>query len=254
MDLFGIKARKQAKKDKQEQERLEFVKKQKEHYRRKRELVLNWLDNKRKEWEEQRDKDYEEQKEANDKLNNTCPHCNSNDIIQLIKRIKGNSQNSSYNFGSYSHYNSYGNLDTFVVNKCKSCGNEWYHVETKKDDIDCYDPFQQFNEPGLLYRAILEYMEAKYNPYDITEKANSIEEKRENIARKAQKSLAAYRNVPRFMVDYALYQGITEWISRIKDCPKYLKFDYDNTTCYTYEIPDDIWEIVVKLIGWEGEK
>jgi ribosomal protein S27AE len=280
MDLFGFKARKQAKIDseKAEQERIEIerleqAKREKEIYQARKRKIDQYL----KEYHSNQFKiasQYADKaNEAIKKENGICPKCGSVNVINHIKRVKGevhgNGSTSSYSFGSHSLFSgcytnqSYGNskldgeLDTFPVNKCKDCGHEWEITEEKRvsdynrDDFSHYDS----SSPGYFFRRVREYLNMEYDPYDVTEKFNSLQEKLDNLVATSSKIyvLDAYRTAPKYMLEYALYEGIDESV--------YSKNNLDprfgtvlGKDKYSYRMPEELWEIVKIILGWRGEE
>jgi ribosomal protein S27AE len=280
MGLFGFKARKQARlarkkaeREKAEAERLEQARRDKEAYQSRKRQIENYL-------EEYSSKQYDiakeyvdEKNEMIDKENSICPKCGSQNVINHIKRVKGEvhggGSHSSYSYashilfgGSYIH-NSYGSskidgeLDTFPVNKCKDCGNEWALKEKKtvyeykNDDFSRYDSIA----PGYLFSRVEEYFGMKYDPYDVTEKFNSLQEKLDDFVALTSKIsiLKAYRTAPRYMVEYALYEGIDENNYSNNDLDKRFGSVKDKDH-YSYTMPDELWEVVKIILGWKGEE
>ena len=280
MDLFGFKARKQARlarekaeREKAEAERLEQARRNKEAYQSRKAQIEKYL-------KEYHSKQYDIAKEYVDKENakiykenSVCPKCGSHNVINHIKRVKGevhgsgshrsySSASHSLFSGSYSH-SSYGDskldgeLDTFPVNKCKDCGNEWAITEKEKVSDYNNDEFSHYDStaPGYLFRRVKEYLDMKYDPYDVTERFNSLQEKLDDFVAGTSKIyiLKAYRTAPRYMVEYALYEGINE--------SSYSRNNLDNRfgsikdkDHYSYTMPDELWEIVKIILGWKGEE
>lgn len=277
MDLFGIKARRQARLAKKkaerealEQARLEEAKKAREAYQERKKMIEDWLKGYHKRETEKAVKIYESRESVVREKNEVCPNCKSKNVIHHIKRVKGelhgkgkgyaSSHSSNYLLSSFhesnASYNSSidGELDTYPVNKCKDCGNEWA-IEQKTKLSDCEtDDFSSYESihPGYMFRRVEEWLDMKYDPYDVKETANSLEEKREKLAERSSGILGCYKNTPRFMLDYALYLGIHER-TYITDRLDGRFGDARNTDRYSYEMPDEIWEIVKKLVGWVGE-
>lgn len=280
MDLFGFKARKQARlaretaeRVKAEAERLEQARRDREAYQSRKRQIENYL-------EEYRSKQYDIAKEYVDKenakiykKNSVCPKCGSHNVINHIKRVKGEvhggGSNRSYSSashilfsGSYSH-SSYGSskidgeLDTFPVNKCKDCGNEWAITEREKVSDYNNDEFSHYDSiaPGYLFRRVEEYLGMKYDPYDVTEKFNSLQEKLDDFVALTSKMsiLKAYRTAPRYVVEYALYEGISESSYRKDNLDKRFGSVKDKDR-YSYTMPDELWEIVKIILGWKGEE
>jgi len=280
MDLFGFKARKQARlarkkaeREKAEAERLEQARRNKEAYQSRKAQIEKYL-------KEYHSKQYDIAKEYVDKENakickenSVCPKCGSHNVINHIKRVKGevhgSGSNRSYSSashilfgGSYSH-GSYGSskidgeLDTFPVNKCKDCGNEWAIAEKEKVSDYNNDDFSRYDSiaPGYLFRRVEEYLDMKYDPYDVTEKFNSLQEKLDDFVAGTSKIsiLKAYRTAPRYMVEYALYEGINESSYSEDDLDKRFGSIEDKDR-YSYTMPDELWEIVKIILGWKGEE
>jgi hypothetical protein len=202
------------KKKKEEKERLEHENRlMKEEKLRKEKLRYNerklYIDDyvkKLKNTERAKEKDaLVEYNENAEKNNSICPNCSSNDVIKIFKRHKGeingsidgksSSSHSSFLFSSYSHHsnsingNIEGNLDTLRVNKCNHCGHEWNIIETKhwfdnnehyKGKIDW-----KFYTTYLIQNCSLALEEIdKFNPYNLNEECNNIEEKIEQQVNK----------------------------------------------------------------------
>lgn len=278
MDLFGIKARRQARLAKKqaeekaaEQKRLEDAKKAREAYQERKKMIEDWLKLYYKRQTQQAIETLSLLQSSVYDKNNVCPKCKSKNVINHIKRVKGElhgkgsghaSSHSSSGLFLSSHVSDAsfhskidGELDTYPVNKCKDCGNEW-SVEPQPKVSDCeVDDFSTYTSvhPGYMFRRVEEWLDMEYDPYDVKETANSLEEKRENLAKKSSGILDCYKNTPRFMMDYALYMGIHER-TYITDRVDKRFGDVRNTDRYSYEMPDDIWEIVKKLVGWAGEE
>jgi len=66
------------------------------------------------------------------KLNEICPKCSSNKVVDKISQLKGEINGTSFgsmSFGSgYSSGSIHGSMDTYEINKCNDCGNEWKKV------------------------------------------------------------------------------------------------------------------------------
>lgn len=114
-----------------------------------------------------RDKEVARQREAKDKKiksnklhNSTCPICKSTNIIHVFRQTKTTTS---------------GNFDTFKVNKCSECGNEWEHKDEQLFDFVNLDY-------GLLttffidrvYRMV-EHV-ATFDPTNLTETYETVEE------------------------------------------------------------------------------
>jgi hypothetical protein len=147
-----------------------------------------------------------------------------------------------------------GNFDTYPVNKCSSCGHEWNIEEVKyKSPEDIFSHYSS-SLPGLLYYKISEYLELSFDEYDIKEKFNSLEEKKEDFCKRVSenKIYKPYKTLPRYMLDCVLYNGLKSHDYYLDSNEKHY-FNYkDSDDMYSYQMPDEIWEILKKIIKWEG--
>lgn len=199
-----------------------------------------------------RDKEYAEKK------NSVCPKCKSTDVVNHIRRNKGELHgkgNISGGFGLFGGYVSGsskvdGSLDTLPVNKCNTCGHEWYVEIPKQGEVpDEFSTYSSYH-PQELYDCVKNYLNLKFNPNDLNETCNSLEEKRQKYidTNSNRFTFDLYRTVPKYMLDYAMWKGMKkrddDWIPSI--------FGY--RTCYdeySYEMPLKLWELVKMLIGWK---
>ena len=271
-DIFGFKARRQAREEKRkakEAEKLAIAQEKKRQYRERKDKIDAYLAEYKKQDDARRSARYMELKERANRHNNICPKCDSTDVIHNIVRGKGEihgeshssytSSSSSFLFGgsSYGYGSGHGKIDgefdTLPVNKCKKCGNEWNIEEVKYPDSEnIFDTWKEF-APSCLYYRIEEYFKLEYDPYDEKEPCNSLEEKREKFFEDASKNwnLVKYKKVPRYMLEYALFNGMTESSYRIEHLPKEFNYHEDDDE-YSYRMTDGLWEIVKKIVGWEG--
>jgi len=117
-----------------------------------------------------------------------CPKCNSMDVNDRIKRQQGSingeiggSFRSSLFYGSGNiGGNIHGKLDTNEVNKCNSCGHEWkkYSAHFTSSNELIKDNLRYINRCLELNYNL---KHCTYNPYDINEECNSIDEKRNKL-------------------------------------------------------------------------
>ena len=246
-------------KRKREAKRLAAAQAERERYQERKQMIAAYLrEYRRKKSERELERYFNDQKEA-EKENAVCPLCHSTNVIHHVVRTKGelhgkgsshfssSSMLLSHNAYSNSDWKLEGALDTLPVNKCNDCGHEWNikkaaRVET--NDWFCHDYARFF------YNKIKDYLRIDFNPYDKTEEFNSLEEKQEAFAKKVSKIfyIEPLRNVPRYMLDYMVFCGH----SKYDDDPKLFGFKPDDDE-YSYVMPDGIFEIVKKLIKWEGE-
>lgn len=264
-DIFGIRAKRIAKKQAEEAERQARIQTEKEAYQQRKTLITDYL---KKYDEEQQAKDkkrYTKRKETAKKVNSQCPKCGSKNVINHIKHTKGEihgdghtsvcSSSSGFLGGMCTTVNSSskidGELDTYPVNKCKDCGHEWkvekVEYETSSSIFSVWDTYG----PQWMVHRIEEYFDMKYDPNDITEPCNSLEEKREKYIEKCQETHWAkdYKKVPKYMLEY-----MVEQVVRDEDYEAENKlFGWNRSTDrFQYKFPENIWEVVKTLIGWEG--
>jgi hypothetical protein len=269
-DIFGIRARRQAKREADEAARIAAQQERKRKYQERKAKIDAYLSEYHKKqfnitWEANK-----KHREFAEEQNSICPKCGSKNIINRVSRGKGeihgeghhSSEYSSshFLFGSHSEYSSHGyskldgEFDTLPVNKCKDCGHEWHIKEPLRDrEEDIFSQFEYENE--RLFDYVREYYELEYDPNDITEECNSLDEVIERFFEKTKDHwcLAKFRKVPRYMIDYALYQGMTKYSWHTRDLGGELGYREDLDE-YSYVMPDDVWEIVKKIIHWEGNE
>lgn len=129
--------------------------------------------------------------------NSTCPKCKSTKVVNKVSRIKGDikgefSGHSNLLWGESSG-NIDGKIDTYDVNRCTECGNEW-----KKEKANFYWGYKRVEEKIKQVLWLLEdYHEAEnctFDEDDLKEKYNSLEEKRAALLEKCNTS-TRYREV-----------------------------------------------------------
>lgn len=264
-DIFGIRAKRKAEKEAKEAQKIAEAQEKKKRYQERKAKIVAYYDDYYKKEDEKRREEFRKIKESVDFLNNTCPKCYSKNVIQSIVRgkgeIHGESSSTSFGGGSFLGFSSYGHghgkidgeYDTLPVCKCKDCGHEWNIKEAEMRNI--YDIFSTYSSSGpwSLYFRIEDYLELKYNPYDEKEEFNSLEEKQENFCKKASEHwiLKDYRAIPRYMIEYALYQGLVEHEYRLENLNKIYNY-HEGDDQYSYTMSDELWEIVKKILKWEG--
>lgn len=272
MDLFGIKRRraeKEAKVAAEKAERARLAQEAKRKYQERKALIKDFLDDyDNKGFAKRSEYFHKEEKEA-EKYNSTCPKCGSTDVVNHIKRTKGEihgeghsshySSSSSFLFGHNSYCSSArdskidGEIDTLPVNRCNKCGHEWKIKEAKwPDRTDVFETYDSY-EPKSLVRHILEYSKLNYNPYDVKEECNSLEEMQEKFIKGCRYRFSdEYKKAPRCVIEYAIYKALDERYS-YDEVPKIFgNFYGNNVDEYSYVLPDKAWEIAKKIISWEG--
>lgn len=266
-DLFGIRRKRLEKQKQAEEKRLKEVQEEKERRKIREKVIREYLDNY---YKEKAKKELEKKKELEEKIkivNSTCPRCGSKDIINNIKQVKGElhgkgeihgtSSSSLFTSSSYLSDSSKidGELNTYPVNKCKNCGNEWEIKKIDKDDYDLPNVFSSWDciAPGYLFRKTSEYLGLEFDPHDVNEKFNSLEEKQKDFCKSTSRvlKLYGYYELPKYMIDYLIYTGYLE--SHYYHCEEIFgDLTKESTTKYSYTIPPELWEIVKKLIDWKG--
>ena len=120
-----------------EEDKQKTIVKRKAFYNEHRSYINEILQTHNKDQRQKRDEYISKKEQENKNLNCTCPHCKSNDVIEVFRRQKGELKGSFNSSSSHSHslFSGYsscssngkieGYLDTFKVNKCSRCGWEW---------------------------------------------------------------------------------------------------------------------------------
>lgn len=271
-DLFGFKARKQAREEarkEKEAKELEAMQEKKRIYKERKDKIDAWLKTYNDKMYSISSKLNSERRDRIDEENSICPKCGSKNVVHKVVRSKGeiHGSGSSSISGSFGggllsiggsmygsgHSKIDGEFDTYPVNRCKNCENEWNVKEFKR--IEATNDFSHYSSisPGYLYRRIEEYYEMKYDPKDVKEECNSLDEKREKYCEIQSKTylLKPYKTIPRYMVDVALYEGFTENFYFAETLDKIFNYHKDDDK-YSYRMTDEMWEVVKKIIGWEG--
>lgn len=182
------------------------IQQRKEEYRRKKKVLDDLYEPiKLDSWDKERTH-IREKKEKCANKNQTCPKCGSKNVHLEYKRIigsldgsiAGNGHGSSL-FGS-GHYSSslngnvHGELDTFKVNKCSDCEEEWEHI-----DIDNIKPDKYYsgsidfkNDAYMIAYELDKIIDVHYDPNDIKEKYDSYEDKYADALESFKKSIKTY--------------------------------------------------------------
>ena len=248
-DLFGFKARKQAREEamkEKEAKELEAMQEKKRIYKERKAKIDAWLKIYNDKMYNISSKLNSERRDRIDEENSICPKCGSKNVVHKVARSKGEIHGSG-------HSKIDGEFDTYPVNRCKNCENEWNVKEFKR--IEATNDFSHYSSisPGYLYRRIEEYYEMKYDPKDVKEECNSLDEKREKYCEIQSKTylLKPYKTIPRYMADVALYEGFIENFYFAETLDKIFNYHKDDDK-YSYRMTDEMWEVVKKIIGWEG--
>lgn len=270
-DIFGIRHRREEKRKQEEAERLALAQEKKRLYQERREKICKWMDSYEDRLSKEAHAEFEKEIEEAAKVNSTCPKCHSKDVINLIHRTKGelhgkiDGSSSTSHYGglfsssSHSHSNTHGEidgeLDTHPVNKCKACGHEWQIVDPEYQGYDNAFSYYDSISPTQLYHRLDGYLTATFDPYDVKENFNSLEEKRNAEVEYARKShwLDTYRTAPRYMIEYALYGALTQFHFRCHDADTLFNY-HDEDDHYSYTMSDELWEITKNMLDWKGEE
>lgn len=254
IDLFGIRAKRKAR-------RLAQAQAEKEKYQERKRLIDDYLKKYRAEEHEKAQKVYEAHLATAKEQNSTCPKCKSKNVVHRITRLQGEvhgsgsfrSSSSHFLFASSSshrsRFNVDGSMDTLPVNKCKDCGHEWNITETHFPKTN-----NEFTggEAWLFYEDIKQYLELEYDPYDKTETCNSLEEKQEAfLESRSWRCYSVYNTAPRYMLDYALFKGAPSVWYGEEDIIRRLGIKSGDDE-YSYVMPDEIYEIVKRLVERKG--
>lgn len=126
--------------------------------------------------------------ESSDRSNSTCPKCKSTNVNNRIKRVQGKIdgevEGSSFLFSGSLYGSVHGELDTNEVNKCNSCQHEWkvskssYKWGGDLMEDSCRTVFYFFSN-------INDAKNTKFDKNDLSEKFNSLEEKRAHFLSEA---------------------------------------------------------------------
>lgn len=259
MRIFNFIKRK---KEEKEQRKLQRAAEARAAYQARKKLITDFLKSEYDRRDAERKADYLKTKARADKSNGTCPKCGSTKVVNSIKRAKGEMHGSGSSYSSsflFSHHSSNnfsvdGKLDTYPVNKCSECGNEWNVTETLYPTD--WNPYSAYSSlaPMRMCDNTVKYLNIKWDPNDRTEEFGSLEEKKEDFLSKSQSSywLEDYKKAPREALEYAAYNYM-EYNSYDDDVMKVFK-PKDDDDEYTYTFPDGVWEIVKKVVGWTGSE
>lgn len=114
-------------------------------------------------------------------------------------------------------------------------------------------PFGKYASSSFCYN-IISFKQLDYDPYSKIELYDSFKEKQDAFIKENRLKYASeykyYRNAPKFILDYVVFNG--RWA--ILDSERKLLGIKEDDDEYSYVMPDSIFEVVVKLIRWEGEQ
>ena len=262
-DIFGIRAYFKAKREEKEHR----LKEKKQRYQNRKKIIQDYLKDYYKKDFDHRKKEYEENQKRANELNSKCPKCGSINVINNIRRTKGEIHGESHtyhsssshflsssNFFSSGHGKIDGELDTLPINKCKDCGNEWNIEKAKFPTEHNIFSIYSSNLPLYLYDRIEEYLKMEYDPNDITDVCNSLEEKRQEYINKCRNGcmLKQAQYLPKYMIGYLVWKGMTEYHYREESLDKALGYN-EKLDEFSYVTPDELWKIIKEIIDWKGE-
>lgn len=263
-DIFGIKARRAAKKA--EQERLEQERKEarKAFILKRKKIVKDYLEQKDLERWEKAQKLAEKDKQRVDRHNSTCPNCGSKNAVNKFVRLKGSLDGKLKGSSYGSHYSSlfggggrscgsidgsiHGEMDTIEVRECRDCGNQW-----------------EIEKPAHAFTG--DYVN---NPYSIgfEGEVDSLYRKIEAIVEDGKWPsdepwcVRYFKDTPREVIEYLIfgyyfgYGGPHRWyrddneietifgIPATKD-PEHLRPEVEG---YEFQFTDELWDTIQKLI------
>lgn len=262
-DPFGIKRRKAEKAAAIAEARQKMFDERQRTLEHRKYLIDGWLGKKNDDAYEQARKSQERDLKEVEKANSTCPICGSKNRIHKFVRTKGQldgslgGSSSGYSslFGGYSHGSVsgkiHGELDTFEVNECKDCGNQWKVVEPRHKylsdyRINAWSLDESEGEVGFLYRSIRRYREEPKKMEDLNEYS---------VVRK-------FKDTPRMVLEYLLFSFHLSWNGYGKyddDDDHYVLYNtpihYNeekenfNGDPYLFQFSDEDWAFIEKVIG-----
>ena len=262
MKIFGFLKRR---KEQEEAAKLLEAQRAKAVYQKRKKLITDFLDSEYEKRSNIKQKIYEENVVEAKKLNSICPNCWSTNVINLVKRSKGEIHGNGYthtslssgilssSYHNSSDFNINGDLDTYPVNKCNTCGNEWNVVSASYPaDLDPYSPYDSFG-PRHLSEYTYEYAMLQFDPFDRTEECSSLDEKMEKFLAKTQSSFwfDDYKLAPREVLEYLIFISYQhDFYSWDTNMQKFFAIK-DDDDAYSYTMPDNVCELVKKVIGYK---
>lgn len=245
--MFDFIKRRREKKKKEAEEKIKKIKEAREKRIEERKAIIGpYLEKKLAELDAEGEKLMNADIAKCDEANSKCPKCGSTSVINKFVKVQG-SMSGNYDSFSYRGYGSgrgeiEGELDTFKVNECKDCGNQW---EIAKPENKCS----------------LDYVLDNFSPYEcgylghFFRRIARILDGEEKGDVKPHKIYSCYKDTPREVIEYCLFlQGPHEWHkesgyilgTKMEKDESKEGYNYDK---YLYTISDEVWEIAKKLIG-----
>lgn len=176
------------------------------------------------------------------KDNGECPKCKSHDIIDKINQVKGSLNGSSvYGFGSIS-----GSIDTVEVNVCKNCGNEWKRIPKHDFSTSIYSELIYIR---CILNNYIKIADCKFDPLDLSEEYDSLEEKKENLTRIAEN--AEYLKFTKEFwqgTKIEIFKMIIDECRKSQDC---LESHYAKCIKETFDREDNLAEkVLIEKLGF----
>jgi predicted nucleic-acid-binding Zn-ribbon protein len=131
-------------------------------------------------------KENEQRREIAEAADIKCPKCdNTEGVVDNIIRVKGeiNGSGSGSIFGFSSHI--HGSIDTNPVNTCPKCGNQWKKSVLYLTDQSVYTEMR-IEHLHYAIDGLKGVDKTTFDPNDIREKCNSLEEKKAEALKNAE--------------------------------------------------------------------
>ena len=266
-DPFGIKKRKAERAAQAAVARQKMLDEREARLESRKAAIDKFLDEKEQIANEQA-KVAQERDEAEVAQKNTvCPVCGSKNRIHKFVRTKGQldgslgGSSSGYSslFGGYSHGSIsgkiHGELDTFEVNECKDCGNQWKVVEPRHKylsdyRINTWSLDESEGNVGFLYRSIRRYREEPKKMEDLNEYS---------VVRE-------FKDTPRMVLEYLLFSFHLSWRGYgvydgdddhyiLYNTPIHYNEEKEdfNGDPYLFEFSEEDWDFIKRVVGYETE-
>lgn len=234
----------------------EMLRIEKQNFRTRKDYIDNFL----KEFQEQeliKKRAYQEEINIeSQKHNSKCPRCKNTEIIQVYKRQKGEISDSKFNL--YTNGELHGTLDTYKVNQCKSCGHEFEYKEQRYLWSDDY----YYNKIDIKLNSYLFLADISkaldelnnFNPNKLTEKCNTIEEKKIQLCKKL-KEYYIYVKIMNYPIEVIIYAALQEDFYKSPRCEQIInfgKYKYDtDVRNYLAKLTPQAHDLIVNYLGFK---
>lgn len=160
----------------------------KQIFRERKQFIDNFI-KQYTETEKQKQREYiEKENKIIEIYNSRCPKCKSHDII-----------------------NKFNKKDT-KINVCKSCGHEFRH-KPKQDTFSgyYYGKLDIYSDSAMLLFEVVKAIKTlrNFNPNDISEECNTIEEKKIQLTEEIKNSSAYYKHLIDYPIEIILYSAFS---------------------------------------------